>query len=204
MTLAENAFVSLDEAKAYLLIKGTDRDAILEDAINRVSDFCEAWCQLGFKKRDYTAVRCRAQWTPRLYLPAEPIDLTAPVEVLLDGAPLVVWRTSDDGDRQLADVLVGSDHPGWPNHLYRAAGWIGLDPEPVEVSYTGGQDPISGELLDAFYQILAMVWREQLDKTIEVAQATGGAGTGSITFHETLVTMRAKQTLDWYRATRRV
>jgi len=200
-----NSFVSLDEAKAYLLIKGTDRDALLDEAIDRVSDLCEAWCQLGFKKRDYVDVRLAAQWHPKLYLPAEPIDVASPVSVSFAGADLAVWRSEAD-DRASADVFVGADHPGMPNHLCRLSGWLAPngDPAPVVVSYTGGTDPVAGDLLDAFYQILGMVWREQLDKTVEFAQLTGGAGTGSVTFRESLVPMRAKQTLDSYRAARRV
>jgi len=204
--LGPQAFVSLAEAKAYLLIKGTDRDAQLEDVINRVSDYCEQWCGAFFKRRAFD-LRYPAQRGPKLHLRAEPLDLLQPLEVTLGADTLPVWTGEGDGDRAEFAVYVGADLPGVPNHLWRAAGWLAggleLDPEPVRVVFTGGADPIAGDLLDAFYQVLTVVWREQTLQTADLASIAGGAGTGSVTMKDSLIPYRAKQTLDAHRMTTR-
>ena len=202
-TLQANAFVSLEQAKAFLLIKGTDRDDLLTDAINRISDYCENYCQRGFKRRTLTNLRVKAQWTPKLYLPIEPIDVTEPIDVSLDGSILSVWRSEDDGEPGDYDVMVGSD-AGEPNFLIRAEGWMGSTPLPIRLSLTAGWDPIRGDVLDAYYTILDFAWREQLTKTQDIQQLSGAAPAGSFTLRESLIPLRAKYTLDMYRAAGRV
>jgi hypothetical protein len=100
-----------------------------------------------------------------LRLRRRPIDATAPLTVTLAGTAQSVWRDAADGDRLAADVLLHSTVPGspWcPDALYRLSGWGGAgwstvagwsrcecgcgggaghisgDPQPIEVTYTGG------------------------------------------------------------------
>jgi len=202
--LQPNAFVTLEQAKAVLLIRGSDRDDLLTDAINRISDYVENYCQRGFKKRTLTAVRLKAQYSPKLYLPVDPIDVTEPVEVQLDQVALSVWRSDEDGDPAEYDVMVGADVPGEPTFLFRADGWMGATAFPIRLTITAGADPIRGDVLDAYYTILDVAWREQLTKTQDLQQLSGAAPSGSFTLRESLIPMRAKYTLDMYRSAGRV
>src|SRR5215831_12029263 len=204
--LQPNAFVTLDQAKAFLLIKSADRDALLTDAINRVSDYVESYCQRGFKRRTFASppLRLKAQHTPKLYLPIDPIDVTEPLEVSLDGVALSVWRSEADGEPYQYDVMVGADVPGEPNFLYREDGWLGASLTPIRLIMTAGWDPIRGDVLDAYYMILDSAWREQLTKTADIQQLSSAAPAGSFTLRESLIPLRAKYTLDMYRAAGRV
>lgn len=158
--LADNALVSLDQAKAHLSIvrETVEADLAVEDqriveAINHVS----AWVELNCHPMVWKAETLRLA-APRdhhiLRLARKPIDVTAPLTVSVAGTEQTVWIDDTDGERSAAQVLVYSSVPGspWcPDALWHLNGWGGGGWRTVagwsrcECGCGGGAGHISGD-----------------------------------------------------------
>lgn len=130
--LADNALVSLAQAKAHLsIVRPTDaadlavEDQRLVDTINQVSAWVELNCHPMARKTE--TLRLAAPRDPHiLRLRRHPIDATAPLTVAVAGTAQTVWVDDTDGDRLAADVLLYASVPGspWcPDALWRLNGW---------------------------------------------------------------------------------
>ena len=201
MALNANALLTLADAKTYLVIVGAESDAVIEDIINRTSDYCEWWTGRPLKARAFTALRLAAPCGTTLRPPAAPIDVTQAVTLEDNGTALTIWKSEADGDPTLKDVIVGADAPGTPSHFVRPTGWkpTAGNPFPVKLSYTGGFAVIPGDLKEAAYLVFENVWRAQQKKLTDVVALGGPAGT--VSFRGELIPMKAKQILDSYRWT---
>lgn len=203
MPLADNALLTLDEATTYLGAGASDA-AVIEDLINRVSDYCEgpSGANRPLIARTFTALRYPPQWGPRLRPRATPIDVTSAVTVALDGTALTVWKAESDGDPADFDVVIGGDEPATPSYLYRACGWLGCAPLPIALTYTGGweQDELPLDLKEAAYLILGQTYREQTrtgGASPDIQSYTPGPVTPGVTFRgESLIPMRAREILS--------
>lgn len=209
---ADNALVGLADAKTFLHVTGASQDNEIQALINRASDFCEAWCARPIKKQEFIELRLRAPWrSPHLSPPATPISVEDDVTLSLGGVVQAVWRTEDDGDPSAFDVMVAAGagaRPGQPTAFYRPGGWSCFGewllppwhPEPVLLSYTGGVDPVPGEIQDACLLVVQIMFRQQEHQTTDVAQFSGGHGLGGVvSYRDSLIPMRAKQALDGWR-----
>jgi hypothetical protein len=205
----DNALLDLEQAKAFLHIRLDDQDDVIQDLINRASDFCEWWCGRPIKARAFADLRLPGQVGPVLRPPAVPIDITATLTLSIWGASQTIWKRESDGDPSAFDVIVGADVTDprlRPNLFHRARGWCGGDPwgnpYPILLSYTGGFDPVPGELLDAAGLVLQHLYRLQEKQTADVTGLTSPVG-GSVSYAPelvgSLIPMQAKQILDSYR-----
>ena len=181
MALSATALLTLAQAKDYLDIKGGEKDSLLEDMVNRITDYCEGaqGANRPFKSRAYTSLRLEQRNSRKLYPLAVPISTSATLTITFDALAQTIWKTETDGDPALKDVIVAIeqtgnyhqpvasdvDDPIWrPNHLYRSAGWYTgstSNPYPILLSYTGGLVTIPGDLLQVAFEILQKLWREQ-------------------------------------------
>ena len=201
MALNANALVTLAEAKAFLKIAGATQDAVVEELINRASDYCEWWCNRPLKSRAFASLRLQARRSTRLYPPGRPIDTSQAVTITVDGTAQTIWKAEADGDPTLKDVMVASDmlDPKFrPNHFYREGGWLGGSAYPTVLTYTGGLATIPGEIKDAAFLVIQQFYRSQEKQLTDIAQLSGSA-TGFVGFRESLIPMRAKDILASYR-----
>ena len=182
MSLDANALVDRQAAKDFLRVTGSTDDLLLDTLINRASDICETWCNRPLKERVLTNVRMVGPCTPRLFLLAVPIKVTAPLTVALDGVAQTVWKDESDGDPAGFNVLVQSMHPEGsrgPDHLYRAAGWLGTRAQPYNVllSYTGGFVTVPEDLQQACLYIVQKLYRDVQKQLVDVVMVqTAGGG----------------------------
>jgi hypothetical protein len=200
MPLNENALLTLAEGTTYLGV-GSDQDVVIEDIINRASDYCEWWAKRPLKARDFEDLRLAAPCGTILRPPATPIDIDEDITIADVGTALSVWRSEGDGDPALKDVVIGCDTPGVPSHFVRALGWrpSARNPFPIVLTYTGGFATIPGELQEAAYLIVENIYRAQEKKLTDVVAIGSGPGAPGITFRGELIPMKAKQILDSYR-----
>jgi hypothetical protein len=209
--LADNALVSLDEAKAYC---GITRPTVAEDldpedqrlveAINAVSAFVET--DVRPMRRKVETLRLPPPRGPVLKLLRIPLDPLEPVELAVNDAVKTVWRSEADGPRGTFDALVhrsvpssrwtpdglvvrgvGGAHAHWLYCGDGCTGWgIGVDPEPILLTYTGGWDCIPedgspnklpGDVLVAVKDSVRAWFRNQQQGTsdvVSIAQPGGG------------------------------
>ena len=202
MALSATALLTLSQAKDYLDIKGVEKDSLLEEVINRITEFCEGvqGANRPFKSRAYTSLRLEQRNSRKLYPLAVPISTSATLTITFDALAQTIWKTEADGDPALKDVIVASDvdDPMWrPNHLYRSAGWYTgstSNPYPILLSYTGGLVTIPGDLLQVAFEILQKLWREQDKQMGEIVSVSGP--TGSVSIPNSLIPMSARKWLD--------
>ncbi len=184
MALQDNAILTVSEAATYLGVGASD-EPLLTAIINRVSDECESGegANRVIRKRTLEDLRLPGQTESVLRL-HWPIDVEDAVLVSLDGAALTVWRTEADGDPSTFNVEVCASDPGVPDHLYRKAGWTGVQRRPIVVTYTAGyeQTEIPGDLKDAAFLILEHRWRLQTKKLMDVASLGAGPVSPGLTF----------------------
>jgi gp6-like head-tail connector protein len=209
MTLAANALVTLEEAKAWLDITGATEDSRLETEINRASEAIEGYCGRPLKAKDYTSIRLPVVESEKLYLKATPIDVSKTITVTLDGASQTIWKSETDGDPANFDVIVGSDDPvstvGRKNHLWRSAGWSpgycsgwwGGHPYRIVLTYTGGLNPVPEDLKGACLYIVQKLWRDRSRGIADVQTVT--LPSGSITILDIAVPRWAQNALDRYK-----
>jgi len=204
MALSATALLTLAQAKDYLDIKGGEKDSLLEDMVNRITDYCEGaqGANRPFKSRAYTSLRLEQRNSRKLYPLAVPISTSATLTITFDALAQTIWKTETDGDPALKDVIVASDvdDPIWrPNHLYRSAGWYTgstSNPYPILLSYTGGLVTIPGDLLQVAFEILQKLWREQDKQMGDVTAMSTSIGGAAISIPNTLIPMSARKWLD--------
>jgi hypothetical protein len=205
---SDAALIEIDQAKVGLNITGDDQDDLLQDLINRASEYCEAWCNRKLKARPLTDLRLAPPWGCTLRPPAVPIVTTAEVDLSVDGITQSVWRREADGDPATHDVIVvgdASDPRSHPSLFHRGIGWgsaSATNPRPILLSYTGGFLDTPGELVDAALLIVQSLHRAQFKQATDLVGYTSQVG-GSVTYAPevagSLIPMKAKQILDEYR-----
>lgn len=207
ITLQDNALLTVAEVQTWLKL-GTSADEVelVKDLINRASDICEGpdGAERPLKARKFENLRLRAPWGSRLRPPAWPIDIEEDVSIAFDDVAQTVWLTEDDGAQADKDVVVVTNDVGVPVHFYRALGWRSGAPgvpRPILLTYTGGFDPIPGNILEAAFEVVGGLYRSQEKKTLDNVQAFGpGPVTPSVTYRTELVpSTKAKLILDKYR-----
>lgn len=203
MALQSNSLVTLAEAKAFLTIKGTEQDPLLETVINAASDSWEKELNRPVKEAVYTNLRLIGPTGPKLYLRASPINLTPVPTVKVGEITQTIWKAEADGDPATFDVLVMSDVPEGPlgirNHLYRQAGWKGSNGQPynVLITYTGGFNPVPSDLKDGVLYVIQKLFRDRQKQLADVQTVT--LPSGSITLFDMALPRWAMRVLDKYR-----
>lgn len=204
MPLQTNALSTLQEAKDYLQITGTSDDAQITDAINRASDYVETATNSLLARRVWSG-RMPAPESCHLSPKLIPIDVTQTITITLAGTAQTIWKTSADDPRSGKDIIVISDgieDTHWrPNAFYRGAGWgcNDSDPEPVELSFTGGLllADLPQEIRDAFFLVLGKFYRDQKHQNPDTISFTSPAGT--MTRADTDIPRRAQEILKMHR-----
>ncbi len=219
MPIAANALVTVADAKTALSgMAGSSNDPLLTNLINYASDLCEKYTERPLARQALTNVRVQGPRSLKLYPAAAPIDPTASISITFDKVAQTVWGQESDGDLDTFDVIVGSDDPydvknGLRNHFYRKASWLTalawawpdsrvphyVHPFNVLLSYTGGFNPIPGDLQLACLHIVQMLFRDFTKGTTDLAAVNVPAG-GTINFGPPpALPRRATMILDAYK-----
>lgn len=200
--MSDYPLVTIEEARTYLGLGSSDDDVHLaEDLASRATDYCERYCNRPLAARAFTALRCRSDQFHEFRPLAIPIDLTQTLTISFDGTAQTIWKAEADGDRSTFDVLVRSTVPELgADYFWRREGWwCHTDPDPILITYTGGLDPIPGELKDACLLVIDQIHGDQVGKTTDVVSHGPGPVTSSVTYMGSLIPLKAKQILDFYR-----
>src|SRR6266545_3630143 len=110
MALDANALVALATAKSFLIVTGSEHDALIEETINAASAAVEDYCKRPFKKRAVVAERAEGFWGQKLYLRVTPLDATAAVTVTVNEVVETVWRSEADGQQSSFQIIARPDH----------------------------------------------------------------------------------------------
>lgn len=204
--MSDYPLVTVDEARTYLGLGTSDDEThLLEDYVSRATDYCEWYCDRLLAARLHENKRFAPIRSLSLRPLCWPIDVTQTIAIAIDAVVQTVWKQEGDGDRNTFDVLVRADTPemSGPNIFWRKNGWCGTtsDPEPILITYTGGIDPIPGELKDACYLVIGNMHNAQEKKLAEIAAFGSGPVNPSVTYRlgSDLIPLKAKQILDSYR-----
>ena len=210
---ADNALVTLPQAKVFLGLRGNGQDEDIQVLINRASDFCEGPNGAGrpLTRRAFTSLRLPLPSSCILWAPLAPIDRGEDLALTLYGVEQTVWTGEGDGDQADFDVVLRSSVPGHrlcPDQFWRAGGWPWADQgvqlwgwgvaDPIVLSYTGGLAEVPGDLEHAALLVVQALYRhgQQLTDVSQVSASVSGSVSYAL---PTLVPMFAKQTLESYR-----
>jgi hypothetical protein len=201
MTVTLNADIALldpaDARVAVFLKLPVNSDALIE-LINEASAECEAYCNRPIRARDIEDAEFESQDDWSLRVAAWPIDVDSPISVIFDGIAQTVWRKPSDGNPDDFDVEVRGDIPGGPKtHFYRRGGWRGRTRFPTRASFTGGFDPIPGDIQRACKLACQLFARQEKGQT-DVSGYGPGPVSQSITYGrpDSLLPVGAQRALD--------
>lgn len=137
------SFVTLDEARAFLRLPdgNTAGDALLQEIIDGVAHFFEAYTGRRLRRRDYVDQYVNGSGWTNLFLPEYPIVAVQAIKQASDRnfdlAPALVVYS---GAAVPHDVVIVNDGESGEIALVNGDVWAD-GPSTVKVSYTAGYDP---------------------------------------------------------------
>jgi hypothetical protein len=154
-----NALITLDEIKRWLNLTGTDDDDFFQEQINDWSDTIASRCNRKFVSQDYED---EVHDGEKVYILPRNLPVTDIDSITVDGGALGEDDYTLDKEGATVRLKSGENFGGGPG--------------AVLVTYTGGYDPIPGDLRRAVRQLVALEYylsghgRKALAKRGESAQ----------------------------------
>jgi len=173
------ALLSLDEAKEFLRITGTEEDSLLTNLINQASQIVETYCDRYIEKRtnlteDYFHVR------DKIFVRAYPIISISSLQLVDENGNTtdVTEYTKDD---DLGIIYLNSEY----------------EDAHFRITYTGGYETIPADIKFAAMYLLGQIYRISTDGAHGVTART--SPTGSVTYYIQDIAPVVKAVLDRYK-----
>jgi hypothetical protein len=131
--------------------------------------------------RAFSQVRANGPMSTTRWRPEKPLAYPIALEptdtliIAIDGMLQTVWREGDLGLPSAADIIAT------PYYFERAGGWCAA-PYGIEVTYTGGYDPVPGTLAMGCLYVIDRLFSRDTQKHLTEVASLGGAG-GSISWN---------------------
>ena len=174
------ALLTLDEAKEFLRITGTEEDSLISSLIEQASQMVETYCDRYIEKRtdlteDFFHVK------DRILVHAYPIISISAVQLIDDNGNAT--DISDyTTDNELGIIYLKTEYSD----------------AHFRVTYTGGFETIPASIKNATLHLLGQIWRMSTDGAHGVKART--SPTGSVTYYIQDIPPIVRATLDrWKR-----
>jgi uncharacterized phiE125 gp8 family phage protein len=159
-----SALVELEEVKAWLDIKASDKDNWFQQLINRVSADCAAYCDRTLISATYTDAEYDGTGSDTLVLPHYPVSAITALKASINGAALTEGREEDfvfDSDTGIVTLIGGT---------------FSKEKRGVTITYTAGYTlaNVPQDLKQAVLEAIAFRYMEMDRKRVGVTSQEAG------------------------------
>jgi len=194
MALAANALTSVSNVKEYLGITSTTYDTLIEQFINRVSDYMERYCRRNFKKTTFIQ-KYDGDGTSSLVLRNYPIESIEYVKITK--YPTAEFTTLYEADLQV-DKVAGkiSIAPRIGAVATPIAVQIfAVGHQNIEVKYVAGYTAIPDDLEEICIELVARKFKARGKEAI----SSEGIGGYSVSYFKVDIPEDIKQALNLFK-----